>query len=79
MAAEGVGGVSEPREYLLRVRNDRLDLGYLKGDQLRVRETTTAEPGEIVVTRDTDGAIHLERNDGTRTVMGLVVEMNRRV
>lgn len=68
-----------PVEALLRVRGDRLELGYLAGDALTVRKADTAELGAIVVTTTEDGSAHLGRYDGTGTVAGLVVGMSRRI
>lgn len=65
-------------EYLVRVRGDRLDLGYLNADVLTVQQQDHAEPGQIVIA-DRDGQATLTRHDGTLPVLGLVTHMHRRI
>jgi SOS-response transcriptional repressor LexA len=64
---------------ILRVRSDWPDLGFLAGDAVLVRGQETAEKEQIVVVVADDGDVSVERYDGQARVIGLVVEMWRRV
>lgn len=66
-------------ETLLQLRGDRLDLGLIHGDVLKVIPAIAANPGQIITTRTPEGNNHVQRHDGTTPVTGLVTWMYRRV
>ena len=65
-------------DYLLLMRGDRLHPEIQHGDHLTVRETRTAEPGQLVVAMVRGGA-RIERYEPGMEVIGLVLTVMRRV
>lgn len=61
-------------EYAVMVRGDHLAPAIQHGDMLTVRQQDTAEPGQLAVVLEADGAARV-RHYETGTVLGVVTHV----